>query len=84
MHIHEPAHVELARHGLGCGRDLGEHFFRKRKRRDNAGAVAAMDTGLLDMLHDPSDYRDLAVTDAIHIDFHGVLQKSIHQDRPIR
>ena len=40
--------------------------------------------GLLDVLHDGADHADLAVRDAIDIDFDRVLQKTIHQHRPIR
>ena len=76
--------IELACHRFCSGRNLREHFFGKRKRRDHAGAVSAVNTGLLDVFHDSADHGDLTVTNTIHVDFHRVLQKPIHQHWPVR
>ncbi len=40
-----------------------------------------MDAGLFDMLHDPADDHFRAVTEGIHIDLDGLVQKLVDQDR---
>ena len=41
-----------------------------------------MNAGLLDVLHDRADDGDLAVRDAIDIDFDRVFEKTIDEDGP--
>ena len=52
--------------------------------RQNAGAVAAVDSGLLDMLHDSGDNHLVAVADGIDIVLEGVLEKLVDQHRMLR
>ena len=54
-----------------------------RERRNDASAVAAVNAGFLDVLHDGADHGGLAVGDAIDIDFGGIFQEAIHQDRAL-
>ena len=42
-----------------------------------------MDAGLLDVLHDRADHRDVAIADAIDIDFGGVVEEAVHQHGPL-
>ena len=55
----------------------------ERMRRQRAGAVAGMDAGLLDVLHDAGDRGVLAVGEAIDVDFDGVGQIAVDQQRAL-
>ena len=56
----------------------------ERGRGDDAGAVAGVDAGLLDVLHDGADDGGLAVGDAIDIDLGGVLEETVDEDGALR
>ena len=84
MDIHESANREFFGHRLGRSFDRGDYFGRKRKGRDNAGAIAAVDPGFFDVLHDRADNRDFAVGNTVYIHFDRIIQKVIDQDRTLR
>src|SRR5205814_8616637 len=44
------------------------------------GAIAAVNAGLLDVLHNRSNHGSLAVTDAIDVHFHRVFETAVDQD----
>ena len=48
-----------------------------------AGAVAGMDAGLLDVLHDAGDEGVLAVAEAVDVDLDGVGQVAVDQQRAL-
>ena len=50
------------------------------KCRYDAGAVAGVDPGLLDVLHDRAYIYLFAVADRVHVDLDGVLKKFVQQD----
>src|SRR3546814_971647 len=52
LYVHQPDDVQRMGQGLGLAADFRDHGRLKRMRRQRAGAVAGMDAGLLDMLHD--------------------------------
>ena len=47
--------------------------------RQRAGAVAGMDAGFLDVLHDAGDVHVFAVAERIHIHFDGARQVAVEQ-----
>ncbi len=52
--------------------------------RDDAGAVAGVDAGLLDVLHHAADDdRAGVVRDAVDVELLGSLEKAVDQDRPV-
>ena len=61
--------------------DLVEHLGAERVRRQHAGAVAGVDPGLLDVLHDPADPDVLAVAQRVDVDLDRVLQEAVEEDR---
>ena len=83
LHVHQP--LDLERHGqrLGLALDLGDHLGRKAVRRQAAGAVAGMDAGLLDVLHDARDMHGLAVGERIDIDLDRAGEISVEQHRAV-
>ena len=82
LHVHQSDHAERLRHGLGLGLQFGDGGGGKRVGWQRAGAVAGMDAGFLDMLHDAGDIDGLAVGDAVHIDLDRVVQVAVDQHRP--
>ena len=53
-------------------------------RRDDAGAVAGVDAGLLDVLHDAADdHRAGRVGDAVDVELDGVLEELVDEHRPL-
>ncbi len=57
--------------------DLG----REAHRRHDAGAVARVDPGALDVLHDAGDHRPLAVAERVDVQLDRALHEVVHQDR---
>ncbi len=55
LDVHQAAHLERPRQDVGLTPDLGQKPRLERMRRQRAGAVAGMDAGLLDVLHDAGD-----------------------------
>src|SRR3989338_6235431 len=53
-------------------------------RRQDHRRVAGMDAGFLYMLHYPAYYKCLSVAYHIYVDFDGVLEEFIYQDRKFR
>src|SRR5439155_23904660 len=60
--------------------DHVEHVAAERMWRQHAGAVAGVDPGLLDVLHDPADPDVLAVAQRVDIDLDRVLQEAVEED----
>ncbi len=54
---------------------------RERLRRDDAGRVAGVDSGPLDMLHDPADQDVRPVRDRVDIDLDRALEERVDQHR---
>ncbi len=52
---------------------------RSRHRRQHAGAVARVNAGFLDVLHDAGDQHVLAVAERVDIDFDGVFEEAVDQ-----
>src|SRR5712692_7031983 len=46
----------------------------------HAGAIAGMDAGLFNVLHDAGDEDVLLIGEGIHIDFGGVFEETVDQD----
>ena len=84
LHIHQPADLQLARHGPRGGLQFGQNLRRKRKTRDHAGTVTTVHARLLNVLHDPADQGVDPVAEAVDINFRRILEKTVDQDRPVR
>ena len=55
LHVEQPDDAEAHRDAGGLLADAVEHLRAERVRRQDAGAVAGVDAGLLDVLHDARD-----------------------------
>src|SRR5581483_466710 len=80
LDVHQAAHFQAAGQQRSGAHDLIDDGVREGLRRIDGHAIARMDTGPLDMLHDARQQAVLAVADHIHFDFlaEDIL---IHQDR---
>src|SRR5208282_5226139 len=47
--------------------------------RQHAGTVAGMDTGVLNVLHDPADHHRVAVGDRVDVDFDSAFEVAIDE-----
>jgi len=60
---------------------LFHNGIRKGMCRQGAGGVAGVDTRFLNMLHDPRNHGVPAITQAVNINFNGLCQISVKQQR---
>ena len=81
LHVHQPADIERAGERRRLALQLVDDFRRQRMDGQRAGAVARMDAGLLDMLHDARDEGVLAVAKAIDVDLDGAGEIGVEEQR---
>ena len=79
LEVDEPDHAEAEREPARVVADPVDHRDREGLGRDHAGRIARVDTGLLDVLHDPADQHVRAVTDRVHVELDRVLQERVDQ-----
>ena len=83
LHVHQPAYVQGAGHGVGLSLHLLDGFRPQGERRQGAGAVAGMNAGLLDVLEHPGDEHGLAVAEGVHVHFGGAREIGVDEDRRV-
>ena len=81
LDVHQPADADARGELLGGGPDLQQVGRAQRDRRQRARRVAGVDTGLLDVLHDPAEVEVGAVVEGVDVDLDGVLQEAVDQHR---
>ena len=81
LHVHQAADLEGEGEFGGLALELGDDLGGEVLRGQRAGAVAGVDAGFLDMLHDAADEDVLAVAEAIDVDFDGVGEVAVEQQR---
>ena len=81
LHVHQPADVERERQRARLPLELGNCLLAQRMRRQRAGGIAGMNAGFLDVLHDAGDEGVLAVGETIDVDFGGIGQIAVDQQR---
>ena len=81
LDVHQSHHAEFPGNPLRLAFDPLKHFRREADRRKGTGAVAGVDSRLLDMLHDSGDDGGRAVADCVHIHLDRVLKELVDQDR---
>ena len=84
LDVHEADDAELAGHRLRGRADVLEDLRTQGRRGEDAGRVAGVDPGLLDVLHDPADHDAGPVADRVHVDLDRVLQELVHEDGAVR
>jgi hypothetical protein len=78
-----PDHAERLRHHPRDLADLLQVALADLVGGQHAARVAAVDAGLLDVLHDAADHALLAVGQRVDVDLERVLQELVHQDRAL-
>ena len=83
LDVHQAADAdalgELARRDA----DPLELAVAERRGRQRARAVAGVDAGLLDVLHDPAEVHVLAVEEGVDVDLDGVVEEAVDEDRVV-
>ena len=80
LNVHEAADAQFPRESEGGGADLVDDFGGKGVAGDDAGAIAGMDTGLFDMLHDGTNDSIFPIGNAVDIHLRGILQEAVEQN----
>ena len=82
LRVHQAADLERQRQRTGLPVEFGDRLGREIVRRQRAGAIAGMDAGFLDVLHDAGDVGVLAVGQAVDVDLYRVGEIAVDQERP--
>ncbi len=59
-------------------------LFRNMPRRNDAGGVAGVNAGELDVLHDGGHEGMSTVADRVRLALHGIVEEAVDQDRAVR
>ena len=84
LHVEQTAHPDALRDRQGRCAHPVDHVAAQSHRRQRAGGVAGVDAGLLDVLHDAADVQFGAVVERVDVDFHGVVDEPVDQERRVR
>ncbi len=76
LHVDETPHAETKGEQLRLLAHLLERTLPERDRGDDAGGVAGVHAGLLDVLHHGADVDILAVGDGVHVHLDGILEEA--------
>ena len=80
LDVHQSDHVHFQRQFLSVALDRLDVLFRNGDGRDEAGGVAGVDAGLLDVLHDGGNKSFLAVADGVGFRLGRVLKELVDED----
>jgi hypothetical protein len=84
LDVDQAPDVEGLGDGPGVAFDHLDRRRRERRRRDHAGAVAGVDTRLLDVLHDRPDHDSPGgVSNGIDVDLDGIFEEAVDKDGPL-
>ena len=64
---------------LGGASDASDLRVGQGHGRHDAGGVTGVDTGLLDVLHDPAEEQLAAVVQGVDIDLDGVVEETVDE-----
>ncbi len=81
LHIDQTLHATTLGDGVGSLAQTTNLVVGQRAWRQGACGVSGVDAGFLDVLHDAADVQLLAVEQGIDVDFHGVLEELVDQQR---
>jgi hypothetical protein len=81
LDVEQSHHADTERDVAGGGANLFEHLLAERVGRQDAGGVAGVNTGLLDVLHDAADPHLMAVAERVHVHLDSVLKEAVKEDR---
>src|SRR5690606_29093405 len=81
LHIHQADHVQRFGKAHGVVAHAVDVLFCHHKGRDHTGAVAAMHTRQLDLLHNAGDLDVVAIAGGVDVHFKGIFEEAIDQNR---
>src|SRR5690606_16992745 len=96
LDVHETADAKSLAKCFGVLADLVQYGWRQGSGGNHAGAIATVDTGFFDVLHDTGDNAHAAgfltgigafrreIADGIDVNFNGAIQEFIDENRMLR
>src|SRR5579864_4955106 len=81
LHVHQADNAEFAREHSRLFDQLVLNLGAQRTRRQHTGAVARMNPGVLDVLHDTANYDALAVGDRVNVNLDRAVEITIDEQR---
>ena len=83
LDIHQTTHTEGEGEKPDLASELGLEFEGQAHRRGHGARITRVDTGLFDVLHDAADDHPLAIGHRVDIDFGGLFEEVVEQNRPV-
>src|SRR5207248_9159739 len=80
LDVQEADGVEVPGERHRLPRDFVDDLRGQAERRERGGGVARVDASFLDVLHHATDDVAFAVSDAVDVDFDGVLEDTVDED----
>ena len=81
LDVDQPHDPERLRERHRVALHFVDHPVSDQVGRHHARGVPRMDTGILDVLHDPADHTAGAVGDGVNVRLEGVLEEAVDQHR---
>ena len=79
LHVHQPDDAQGGREPPDDVHDLEMRERKERRRRKDAGGVAGVDPGFLDVLHHRADVRVAPVRDRVDVDLERLLEEAVDE-----
>ena len=83
LHVHQTTDIQCLRHRLGLATQFFLNCLAQRIRRQRTGRVARVHARLFDVFHDTADNHFLTIRQRVDVDFTGVVEEAVEQDRRI-
>src|SRR6266576_1863812 len=84
LDVDQPHHAQRPGKGLGVAPHLVHLPVSDQIGRQDAGGIARVNPGILDVLHHPADYAARAVGDRVNVRLERVFEEMIDQHRMFR
>ena len=84
LDVHQPSHADASGQRQSALADPLDLSVTEGGGGQRAGAVAGVDPGLLDVLHDATEIHVDPVVEDVDVDLHRIVEESIDEDRVLR
>ena len=84
LDVQQPSHADTVGDRQRGGADAFNLGPSQGDRRQRAGGIAGVDTGLLDVFHDPAQEQVGPVVQGVDVDLDGVVQEAVDEDGVFR
>ena len=81
LHVDQALHATALGDGIGAFAQTADLVIGKGARRQSACGVTGMHASFLNMFHNAADIQLFAIEQGVDVDFHGILQELVDQQR---